>query len=771
MRLLINIMIFSGSILMVYNIYRYGRFVKTSGELERQNRKGLLLVIPLVLLVFFLVGYLVIGFSGIANLMVAAILFGGSVFVFLLMWVMYSIIDRTRDTDRVLSLRYEEMKAELNAMAKDSLAIFLVNLTRDEVEERGGANLNESDYACDSYTELLSSRGKRAIDSDYSGSETGVFQREKLIKLYQEGQTYTSIVRLIRTKEGTASFVHIEATLTKMPVSGDIVACITERPYNDQVVRQRLVDNVLMEQYDRIAYLMDGNYHVIISNDGKKTGLLFPADTEDTYESIYFNYILPAQPKNRTKPEGPNPLRLSVIDKALERNVFYDVIAPFVIDGETRYKHFAFYRVDQRAKCYLMLLSDSTLVQEEQMRRNQQISDALAETVRSNQARIRFFTNVSHSLRTPMNGILGFTSMAKTENDPQKMKEYLEKVDYSGRRLQGLIDDLLAMSLIDSGSMHLSEAPTDLCAMAEELRERFAAERPEKTLHLQTDTGELRQNVVYCDSRRLRQLLSRLMENSCAFAPVGGSITLSITQGPSAEPDKETYEFRIRNIGIVIPEDILGRIFEPDAWTDSQKNDELPGVGIGMAVAKAFVDSMGGTAEVTSDADGETDFVVRIPLPPVQAEPDKQLVGTAEELDLHILLVDDNEINREIAELMLTAEGWTVIQAADGAEAVRKVAEADAGTFDIVLMDVQMPVMNGYEATAAIRALPDAEKAAIPVIAVTANAYQEDANGALAAGMNGYLSKPIDPAAIRSEIARVLGKRPRRGEHKGGEDK
>lgn len=768
MRLLINIMIFSGSILMVYNIYRYGRFVKTSGELERQSRKNILLVIPLVLLVFFLVGYLVIGFSGIANLMIAAILFGGSVFVFLLMTVMYSIVDRTQDTDRVLSLRYEEMKAELNAMAKDSLAIFLVNLTRDEVEERGGANLNESDSACDTYTELLRSRGTRVIDSDPGGPEAGVFRREHLIKLYQEGQTHTSIVRLIRKPDGGASFVHVEATLTKMPVSGDIVAYITERPYNDQIVRQRLVENVLMEQYDRIAYLVDGKYRVIISNDGKKKGLLLPADTEGSYESLYFNYILPAQPKDRDKPDGPNPLRLSVIDKALEENEFYDVNAPFVIDGETRYKHFVFYRVDQRAKCYLMLLSDSTLLQEEQTKRNQQLSDALAEAVRSNQARIRFFTNVSHNLRTPMNGILGFTAMARTENDPQKVREYLEKVEYSGRRLQSLIDDLLAMSLIDSGAMQLAEEPTDLRAVAEELRERFAGERPEKALQLKTDTAALRQSVVYCDPQRLRQLLSRLLENACAFAPQGGSVALSITQCPSAEPDRELYEFRIRNLGIAIPEDVLGRIFEADAWTDSQKIDELPGAGLGMAVAKAFVDRMGGTAEVTSDPDGETDFVVRIPFPPAQAAPEAEPAGASDELELNILLVDDNEINREIGELMLTAEGWTVVQAADGAEAVQKVTDADAGTFDIVLMDVQMPVMNGYEATAAIRALPDADKAAIPIIAVTANAYQEDANEALAAGMDGYISKPIDPAAIRSEVARVLGGRPQRAEHKGG---
>ena len=238
-------MIFAGSALMVYNIIRYGRFVKTSGELERQNRNNLLLVIPLVLLIFFLIGYLAIGFSGIANLMVAAILFGGSVFVFLIMTVMYSIIGRTKDTDRVLSMRYEEMRSELHAMAKESLAIFLINLTRDAVEERAGANLSESDLACDSYTELLRSRGARVIDPSYAGPDVSALRRERLLELYQEGQTSVSEVLLIRQANGEAAFAHIEVTLTKMPVSGDIAASLIERPYNEQIVRQHLLENVL----------------------------------------------------------------------------------------------------------------------------------------------------------------------------------------------------------------------------------------------------------------------------------------------------------------------------------------------------------------------------------------------------------------------------------------------------------------------------------------------------------------------------------------------
>jgi len=237
-------------------------------------------------------------------------------------------------------------------------------------------------------------------------------------------------------------------------------------------------------------------------------------------------------------------------------------------------------------------------------------------------------------------------------------------------------------------------------------------------------------------------------------------VDLSVQQTDAEDPERGTYEFRIRNDGLPIPPDKIDHVFEMDAWAHSQWDEALPGVGLGMAVAKSFVDLMGGTVFARTREDGDTELVIRLDFPPARTEPEP--LPTEEEteaLQLHVLLVDDNEINREIAELMLTAEGWTVEQAADGAQAVERITAAPAGTFDLILMDVQMPVMNGYEATAAIRALPDAAKAALPIIAVTANAYEEDANAAIAAGMDGYTTKPIDPAAIRSIVARVFAEK------------
>lgn len=759
MRIVINVMIFAGSALMVYNILRYGMFVRDSRQLEQSNRKIGVLIVPLLLLIFFLIGYVVVGLSGIADLMVAGILFGGSVFVFLLLTVMFSIISHIRSTDQLLTARYEEMKAELHRLTEDSLAAFLVNLTADRILEREGEYLYDSDYQYDSYSEMLAARGDYVIDPNFAGSERSLFRREELLRRYQEGQTDVSEVMLVRRKDGEAAYVRFEATLSAMPVSNDVVAFITERPDNEEIIHQALLKQVLMDQYDRIAYLVDGKYHVVISNVGKKTGLLFPDDEDDSYESLYFNYILPAQPKGR-KTEGPNPLRLSVIDKALSENGVYVVDAPFILEGQERYKRISFYCIEPSVKFYLMLVSDSTAIQEEQRAQNQRLSELLEEAVRSNQARTLFFTRVSHDVRTPMNGILGFTNLAKTEPDARKRAEYLDKVEYSGRLLMSVVEDLFTMSLIDSGKLRLAEKPTDLRELGEELRERFSAERPEKEITFRLDTEDLQDSVVLCDGQRLNRALVRLLDNSYAYVPQGETVSLRIRQLASDKPQTGGYEFKICNCGVEIPEDILGRIFELSAWDDSEKAGEMPGVGLGMSVAKAVIDKMGGTVDVCNGENSMTEFSIRFEFPIVRSVEAEETPAPAagDGPALHVLLVDDNEINREIAELMITAEGWTVEQAEDGAQALEKVASSEPGHFDLVLMDVQMPVMNGYEATKRIRALPDPALAGIPIIAVTANAYQEDSNEALAAGMDGYVTKPIDPEAIRKVVDKVLAK-------------
>ena len=766
MQLLNYIMIFSGSALMVYNIVRYGMFVKSSAGLEKNRKNTGLLIVPLLLLVFFLIGYVVIGITLEPNLLVASILLGGSIFVFLLLTVMFIIIRHLRETDRLLAVRYEEMKEQLRMQADEYLSIFLINLTKDEVEERAGTELLENDRAAVSYTELLEGRTKRVIYGEtVKGPDEGAgrMARESLMRSYNDGQTSVSAVALMRSGEGLPQYVRFRATLTKMPVSGDIVAMITEKPFNRQIVRDRLLDTVLMEEYDRISYLVEGTYHELISNDVHRDRMLLPSTGGEPteYETLYYNYILPAMPKDRKKEGGPNPLRLSVIDGALAERDFYDVDAPFLLNGETRFKHIRFYCVNRQTRFYLMLLSDSTLVTEEQMEQNRKLKEALddalnahQEALRSHQEEALYFEALSGDLAKPVEKTVSLTASGQKDGRNGSPEQRLADTHKEALTLRTLVEDLMTMSRIQRGTLEMRKEHANLHRCAQGLVSEFASGAAEKNIRLTADTSGVKNADVCCDRDHMRRVLARLLKNSIAFAPEGAEVRLSIDEEDGPE---QTYVFAVRNPGLPMPDEVRAHIFEPAAWNGGTEETRkaLPGSAIGMAVVKAFVDAMDGEISVTSGENGDTAFVIRMRL---DASEETGACGcpspTEKKEVFRILLADDNEINREVGQLLLTGEGWEVDTAENGKQALDRVAGAEPGYYGLVLMDIRMPVLDGYGAVRAIRALPGGQ-GKVPVLAMTADTDPEDVKAAIEAGMDGHLSKPVDPAAVRAEIEKL----------------
>ncbi len=752
MKTLILIMIILGSSLMVYNIIRYFLFIKNDHDLDKESSNRVTVIIPLLLLIFFLIGYISIGFSGIADIMVASILLGGSIFVFLLIMVMVSIVAHVKDTEQMLAHRFEELKEQIDQYTKESLCSFRVNLTNDEIEERSGNYLYETDYHADSYTELMQTREKYVIDSNYSIKDKGVFSKEGLIKRYLDGQSNVSEILFVKRSDGVPSFVKFDVTMTKKPVTGDIVAFIVETPYNEEVIKKTLLEKVLMDQYDRIAYVINGNYKVLISNAGKKEGMLLQNDDEDTYESIYYNYILPNISKEYLSKDGqPNKLRLSVIEKELKEKGIYDVNALFTIDGKQCYKHFIFYLINPDVNYFLMLLTDSTAMHNEQEERNKELSSALEEAVKANDARIHFFSNLSHDLRTPLNGILGYSDLAKKENDPIKIKDYVEKIDESSKILLKFIDNLFTMSIIESGKLEIKSEEINLDNLLQEISDKYQTQCQELNTTINLDTSKVINHNVMIDKKIISQIISQLVENSLNFIKED-NINISIEQ------ENKHYKFIIENKGLDISEEQLKHIFDMNAWTKSNVEEatSIYGAGLAMMVIKAYVDEMGGNIKIESN-NGIIKAIIEFDLEIVDNKNEEQVINT--QRNLKLLVVDDNEINREIAQLMLTSVGYQVNLAENGKEAVDILLNKEVGSYDVVLMDVQMPVMNGYEATKAIRESGNEELAKIPVIAMTANAYQEDYNNAINAGMDGYVTKPIDIEMINKTIDEVLKKK------------
>ena len=540
-------------------------------------------------------------------------------------------------------------------------------------------------------------------------------------------------------------------------------------------------------------------------------------------------------------------------------------------------------------KKYILVMSDRTV----DKKMNQALYEAVRAAETANRAKSTFLSNMSHDIRTPMNAVIGFTTLAVSNIDnKEKVRDYLGKILSSSNHLLSLINDVLDMSRIESGKIHLEETEVSLSDMLHDLKTIISGHIYAKQLELYMDAMDITDEDVYCDKTRLNQVLLNLLSNAIKFTPAGGTVSVRLKQFPGAKKGSGLYEIRVKDSGIGMSQEFVQKIFSPFERERTSTVSRTQGTGLGMAITKNIVDMMGGTIEVRTEQGKGTEFIVRLPLR-IQSEqrsiekiaeledlkalvvdddfntcdsvtkmlvkvgmrsewtlsgkeavlrarqsmelgdafhayiidwrlPDMNGIEVTRQIrslgddtpiiiltaydwsdievearaagvnafcakplfmsDIRetlmtaigqkqtgaencilpetgsdfrgrcILLVEDNELNREIAEEILKQYGFLVDIAENGAVAVEKVKNSAPGTYDLVLMDIQMPVMNGYEATEQIRALEDPALAQIRILAMTANAFDEDRKQALKCGMDGFLSKPI----VMEELIRTL---------------
>ena len=449
------------------------------------------------------------------------------------------------------------------------------------------------------------------------------------------------------------------------------------------------------------------------------------------------------------KPEDPEKNDLEEIQVQEQKE--WDAEYIHQKTGERRWFHsIAMCSEVSGRKKYILVLSDRT----SDRKMNQALSEAVRAAETANRAKSTFLSNMSHDIRTPMNAIIGFTTLAVSSIDNKnKVKDYLSKILSSSNHLLSLINDILDMSRIESGKLHLEETEVSLSEVLHDLKTIISGQIYAKQLELYMDAMDVANEDVYCDKTRLNQVLLNLLSNAVKFTPAGGTVSVRLKQFPGPTKGSALYEFRIKDNGIGMSQEFVQKIFSPFERERTSTVSRTQGTGLGMAITKNIVDMMGGTVEVQTEQGKGTEFTVRLPLRIQSArrrvEKIPELEGPAlpaaraDFRDRRILLVEDNELNSEIAAEILIQYGFQVDTAKNGAEAVEKVQHSKPGDYDLVLMDVQMPVMNGYEATKRIRGLSDPALAKITILAMTANAFEEDKRKALECGMDGFLSKPI----------------------------
>ena len=448
--------------------------------------------------------------------------------------------------------------------------------------------------------------------------------------------------------------------------------------------------------------------------------------------------------------------------------VSYNLHAPIREEEWFTYNFIVVSRDEQgRVREFLVARQDITKLQEKEEEIRRILERARDEAEKGNRAKTAFLSSMSHDIRTPMNAIIGYTNIAMDRiDDPAMVRDSLTKIASSGQYLLSLINDVLDMSKIESGKLQLHEAACDLGLVFEKIADITRSQAAKKRLDLSFDDRGILHPRVLVDELRLEQVMINITSNAVKYTPEGGSIAVIASEDPAwQEAGRRRYRFSVRDTGIGISEDYLPHLFESFSRETTSTINKIQGTGLGMAITSRLVALMGGDIAVTSALDEGSEFVVTLQLTALEdagEAPRAEAAPGNAPVDLNgrrILLVEDNDINAEIAGLVLGGYGMTVERAENGRKGLEKVRERGGGYYDAVLMDIQMPVMNGYEATRAIRALPGEAIRRLPIIAMSANAYEEDIREALESGMNGHIAKPFDPEALARELHRqILGR-------------
>lgn len=386
---------------------------------------------------------------------------------------------------------------------------------------------------------------------------------------------------------------------------------------------------------------------------------------------------------------------------------------------------------------------------------------SLRQAQAANIAKSAFLSNMSHDIKTPLNAILGFAELIRLHpSDADAAEEYAEKIKLSGNQLLTILNEALEVTRMESGKAMLAETECHLVDLLAEVEKAVIPEMNAKSIRFTVDKSQITHFSVYIDVLRTKEMLCQLLDNAAKYTEQGGKVSLTVKEDIHSGSYGK-YIFTVQDNGIGISEEFMDRLFEPFARESNTTRSGILGSGLGLAVVKNLVDLMGGKIKVKSTPGVGTKFTITVVLKLLERNAAAGHDGESE-MSLkgkRLLLVEDNEINSEIAEALLTEEGFKVETVSDGDLAVEAVKNSEPGYFDFVLMDIQMPKMNGYEATMAIRSLKNKPLANIPIIALSANTYAEDHKMSVQSGMDAHASKPLDMEKLKETVRNVLGKR------------
>ena len=451
------------------------------------------------------------------------------------------------------------------------------------------------------------------------------------------------------------------------------------------------------------------------------------------------------------------------IRSRLAEHQFFHVNYRVVQHGKTKYLQLRIVNVGASDRISQIVIGYRSVDEEiiSEMEQKKALADALTLAQSSNIAKNAFLSNMSHDIRTPMNAIVGFSALAKKYiNDTQKVKNYLDMIETSSDHLLHLINNVLEISSIEAGKIHMEEDECNLLEILQQVQAAILPRAGAKSIAFSLNISGLKHYTVYTDRRRLGEIILRLTNNAVKYTESRGWIKLTVIELEKEEPEHCTYQFSVEDNGVGIGETFLKHIFEPFERQQNTTFSGVHGTGLGLTITKKYVDMMGGTIDIKSNVGLGSIFTVTLRLrtrshqakPFLRAKP----VPIPSTSPRKILLVEDNKLNLEIEVELLQDMGFLVDTATDGSIAVEKIQNSQPGDYSLILMDIQMPIMDGYRATMAIRQLENPALASIPIVALSANTLEEDRIRSMECGMNAHLAKPVNMPQLMEMIEKIL---------------
>lgn len=595
------------------------------------------------------------------------------------------------------------------------------------------------------------------------------FSRESLLNAYKKGKaeikketdSYFDDGNIRRARITARFFMnpsteHLECVIYRMDITEEKKEHLA---YEQHMKEQFDIVNALSRDYLNI-FLIDGDTDTakILKLDGYvTTGLVNNPDIVYPYQATCEQYI-----SERVHPDDQKIMRdamkLERVLQELEEKKEYVSAYKTLVNGEVHYYQFKYMRSENTKHIIAGFQNIDALITKER-KVQEKLELALKAEEHSNQAKRVFMNSMSHDIRTPLNAIVGYTALASSHiENKDAVKRYLSRITTAGNHLIALVNDVLEMNQIESGNIQLDDLPVYIPDVIEELETMMQASVSEKNLNFIVDTKELVHKKILTDKLRLNQVLLNILGNSAKFTKPGGSIYFKVKEMENAPEGYVNYCFDIKDTGIGMSREFSKHIFEAFTREQTVTVSGIQGSGLGMAIVKNIVDLLGGSIQVNSEIDKGTETTVFLQFKLCDSiEKNKENDDNIPNFKgKKILLVEDNELNREIVVEILQEVGFLLETAEDGMIAVEKMRQANDRKYDLILMDVQMPKMDGYEATREIRKLKDPEIASIPIIAMTANAFTEDRQKAFEAGMDGYIAKPIDISKMMETLRAFL---------------